>query len=163
MLCVSQAMRSTLLHPPALLPYLPPSLKTKAFFLPFPSASVRKTGGSRLAFCTSNYNGEGEEPMDSRQKKPSSSSKPFVITTPLYYVNASPHMGSAYPTIAADALSRFQVSPSPSPSLSVSLICIYASLIYLCMRVYVNISFFQVHLWPFLILPSCNIGLCNPI
>lgn len=31
----------------------------------------------------------------------------FVITTPLYYVNALPHMGSAYPTIAADVLSRF--------------------------------------------------------
>ncbi|CAI7908328.1 unnamed protein product [Closterium sp. NIES-54] len=32
----------------------------------------------------------------------------FVVTTPLYYVNAAPHMGSAYPTIAADALARFQ-------------------------------------------------------
>ena len=32
----------------------------------------------------------------------------FTITTPLYYVNAAPHMGSAYPTIAADALARFQ-------------------------------------------------------
>lgn len=32
----------------------------------------------------------------------------FVITTPLYYVNALPHMGSAYPTIAADVLARFQ-------------------------------------------------------
>ena len=31
----------------------------------------------------------------------------FVITTPLYYVNALPHMGSAYPTIAADVLARF--------------------------------------------------------
>ncbi|MDX2242862.1 MAG: methionine--tRNA ligase [Leptolyngbyaceae cyanobacterium bins.302] len=31
----------------------------------------------------------------------------FVITTPLYYVNAMPHMGSAYPTIAADVLARF--------------------------------------------------------
>lgn len=31
----------------------------------------------------------------------------FTVTTPLYYVNASPHMGSAYPTIAADALARF--------------------------------------------------------
>ena len=30
-----------------------------------------------------------------------------TITTPLYYVNAPPHMGSAYPTIAADALARF--------------------------------------------------------
>lgn len=33
----------------------------------------------------------------------------FYVTTPLYYVNAAPHMGSAYPTIAADALARFQV------------------------------------------------------
>ncbi|PSB00985.1 methionine--tRNA ligase [Merismopedia glauca] len=32
----------------------------------------------------------------------------FSITTPLYYVNGSPHIGSAYPTIAADAVSRFE-------------------------------------------------------
>ncbi|MBN8560887.1 MAG: methionine--tRNA ligase [Leptolyngbya sp. UWPOB_LEPTO1] len=32
----------------------------------------------------------------------------FSLTTPLYYVNDSPHIGSAYPTIAADALARFQ-------------------------------------------------------
>ncbi|KAJ1400178.1 Rossmann-like alpha/beta/alpha sandwich fold [Sesbania bispinosa] len=34
--------------------------------------------------------------------------EPFVLTTPLYYVNAPPHMGSAYSTIAADAIARFQ-------------------------------------------------------
>ncbi|KAM0830275.1 hypothetical protein ACQ4PT_066314 [Festuca glaucescens] len=33
---------------------------------------------------------------------------PYVLTTPLYYVNAPPHMGSAYTTIAADAVARFQ-------------------------------------------------------
>ena len=32
----------------------------------------------------------------------------FTITTPLYYVNDLPHIGSAYPTIAADAMARFQ-------------------------------------------------------
>ncbi|KAF2620757.1 hypothetical protein F2Q68_00041558 [Brassica cretica] len=32
----------------------------------------------------------------------------FVLTTPLYYVNAPPHMGSAYTTIAADSIARFQ-------------------------------------------------------
>lgn len=32
----------------------------------------------------------------------------YTITTPLYYVNAKPHMGSAYPTIAADVLARYQ-------------------------------------------------------
>ncbi|MEM6839651.1 MAG: methionine--tRNA ligase, partial [Cyanobacteria bacterium P01_C01_bin.120] len=31
----------------------------------------------------------------------------FAITTPLYYVNGLPHIGSAYTTIAADALARF--------------------------------------------------------
>jgi methionyl-tRNA synthetase len=32
----------------------------------------------------------------------------FALTTPLYYVNARPHIGSAYTTIAADALARYQ-------------------------------------------------------
>ncbi|MCX5657180.1 MAG: methionine--tRNA ligase [Candidatus Omnitrophica bacterium] len=31
----------------------------------------------------------------------------FYITTPIYYVNASPHIGHSYTTIAADAISRF--------------------------------------------------------
>ncbi|MDF5718099.1 MAG: methionine--tRNA ligase [Rhizonema sp. NSF051] len=34
--------------------------------------------------------------------------KTFALTTPLYYVNDLPHMGSAYPTMAADAIARFQ-------------------------------------------------------
>ena len=32
--------------------------------------------------------------------------KKFYITTPLYYVNASPHIGHSYTTIAADSLAR---------------------------------------------------------
>ena len=32
--------------------------------------------------------------------------KKFYITTPIYYVNASPHLGHAYTTIAADILAR---------------------------------------------------------
>lgn len=31
----------------------------------------------------------------------------FYITTPLYYVNASPHIGHTYTTVAADCLARF--------------------------------------------------------
>lgn len=34
--------------------------------------------------------------------------KTFAITTPLYYVNDVPHIGSAYTTMAADARSRFE-------------------------------------------------------
>jgi len=37
----------------------------------------------------------------------SENSDHVAITTPLYYVNGLPHIGSAYPTIAADALARF--------------------------------------------------------
>lgn len=33
--------------------------------------------------------------------------KKFYITTPLYYVNADPHIGHAYTQIATDAISRF--------------------------------------------------------
>jgi methionyl-tRNA synthetase len=32
---------------------------------------------------------------------------PFYITTPIYYVNARPHLGHAYTTIVADVASRF--------------------------------------------------------
>ncbi len=33
--------------------------------------------------------------------------KPFYITTPIYYVNDKPHLGTAYCTITADVLKRF--------------------------------------------------------
>ncbi|MBU4345118.1 MAG: methionine--tRNA ligase [Proteobacteria bacterium] len=33
--------------------------------------------------------------------------RPFYITTPIYYVNAMPHLGHAYTTIAADVVCRF--------------------------------------------------------
>ena len=35
--------------------------------------------------------------------------KSFYITTPIYYVNDDPHIGTAYTTILADVLSRYQV------------------------------------------------------
>jgi methionyl-tRNA synthetase len=36
------------------------------------------------------------------------SKEKFYITTPIYYVNAKPHIGHAYTSIAADAVARFQ-------------------------------------------------------
>ena len=33
---------------------------------------------------------------------------PFYVSTPIYYVNAQPHLGHAYTTIAADVAARFQ-------------------------------------------------------
>ncbi len=34
--------------------------------------------------------------------------EPFYLTTPIYYVNAQPHLGHAYTTILADTMARFQ-------------------------------------------------------
>ena len=34
--------------------------------------------------------------------------KPYFLTTPIYYVNDSPHIGHAYTTLACDALARFK-------------------------------------------------------
>ena len=34
-------------------------------------------------------------------------SKPFYITTPVYYINGRPHIGQAYTTVAADVITRF--------------------------------------------------------
>lgn len=60
------------------------------------------SGGALYCTCAAGNGGVTEQQL-------STSSDPFVLTTPLYYVNAPPHMGSAYTTIAADAIARFQV------------------------------------------------------
>lgn len=41
-------------------------------------------------------------------KSTDSTDKTFALTTPLYYVNDVPHVGSAYTTMAADALAQFK-------------------------------------------------------
>jgi methionyl-tRNA synthetase len=38
--------------------------------------------------------------------KPDSNSEHFYLTTPIYYVNARPHLGHAYSTIVCDAIAR---------------------------------------------------------
>ncbi len=35
-------------------------------------------------------------------------STPFYVTTPIYYVNDAPHIGHAYPTVAADVVARWR-------------------------------------------------------
>lgn len=39
---------------------------------------------------------------------PDTNRNTFTVTTPLYYVNDLPHIGSAYTTMAADAITRFE-------------------------------------------------------
>ncbi|MDR0308947.1 MAG: methionine--tRNA ligase [Coriobacteriales bacterium] len=42
------------------------------------------------------------------QNLPSSELESFYLTTPIYFVNSVPHLGTAYTTIAADSLARFK-------------------------------------------------------
>lgn len=69
------------------------------------SYSVVRKDGRRSVRPRAGIDGGGSDPESEKGKT-------FIVTTPLYYVNAAPHMGSAYPTIAADALARFQVRTS---------------------------------------------------
>ena len=41
--------------------------------------------------------------MSPNQDKPK-----FYITTPIYYVNARPHLGHSYTTIVADTIARYK-------------------------------------------------------
>ncbi|KAF8395099.1 hypothetical protein HHK36_019040 [Tetracentron sinense] len=72
-------------------------LKNRLHFRQNPPPSSSKA----VTFCSyrNHLQSVGEEPVVA---------EPFVLTTPLYYVNAPPHMGSAYTTIAADVIARFQ-------------------------------------------------------
>jgi methionyl-tRNA synthetase len=45
-------------------------------------------------------------PNPSMPDQPDNSSGTFYITTPIYYVNARPHLGHAYSTIVCDAIAR---------------------------------------------------------
>ena len=39
----------------------------------------------------------------------------FYLTTPIYYVNAAPHIGHAYTTIVADLIKRFKRCRATAP------------------------------------------------
>ena len=40
----------------------------------------------------------------------------FYLTTPIYYINAPPHLGHAYTTIVADAMARYRRLAAPTSS-----------------------------------------------
>ena len=48
----------------------------------------------------------GEALRSSRERRVAFAAVSFYVTTPIYYVNAAPHLGHAYSTIGADVLAR---------------------------------------------------------
>src|SRR3989304_5664702 len=62
---------------------------------PRPARPARRlTGASQLCKC------QGADPAMTRRT--------FYLTTPIYYVNARPHLGHACTTIMADAMCRYR-------------------------------------------------------
>ncbi|XP_052204721.1 methionine--tRNA ligase, chloroplastic/mitochondrial [Diospyros lotus] len=78
------------------------NLKNRLHFRTNLFSSHQSRGALSLYYCTCSGKSRSLPVGEAANKDP------FVITTPLYYVNAPPHMGSAYTTIAADAMARFQ-------------------------------------------------------
>src|SRR3546814_911636 len=66
------------------------------------SGGAGVTAGSEA--LTSRANLEGSRPMTVSD----TGAKRFYITTPIYYVNAAPHIGHAYTTMACDVMARFK-------------------------------------------------------
>ncbi|KAH1045649.1 hypothetical protein J1N35_036433 [Gossypium stocksii] len=90
--CSIQSSLSCILKPSFFFNFKTTQFKNRLYF---PQNHLISSKRSLLCTCSGNFQA-GEK------------AEPFVITTPLYYVNAPPHMGSAYSTIAADAIARFQ-------------------------------------------------------
>lgn len=73
--------------------------------------------------------------------------KSHYVTTPIFYVNASPHLGHLYSAVLADCFhrykllqgfnSKFATGKSPMTSLSRSL-SIYSACVFNCFYLYVN-------------------------
>ncbi|KAK4579112.1 hypothetical protein RGQ29_028971 [Quercus rubra] len=96
---INQSIQNTLwllnpLHNPSKL------VKPTFHFRSNPFFSSPSYRSKRALFCTCTSASSDKNLQDGGEA--------FVLTTPLYYVNAPPHMGSAYSTIAADAIARFQ-------------------------------------------------------
>ena len=67
-------------------------------------------GSQRLLSTTSLQMASAASASTSSASTPSSApaAPTFTITTPIYYVNDSPHVGHAYTTVSCDAIARFQ-------------------------------------------------------
>ncbi|XP_022765183.1 methionine--tRNA ligase, chloroplastic/mitochondrial isoform X2 [Durio zibethinus] len=97
--CSIQSSLSCLLKPSYFFNFKTTQFKNRLYF---PQNHFISSKRSLLCTCSSNNNNNNSNFQTGEKVEP------FVITTPLYYVNAPPHMGSAYTTIAADAIARFQ-------------------------------------------------------
>ncbi|KAB5531197.1 tRNA synthetases class I (M)-domain-containing protein [Coniochaeta sp. 2T2.1] len=74
-----------------------------------PRSLVAPRTGWVCAGCSVRRDVASRRWQTSSSAPPSQPSKPYYITTPIFYVNAAPHVGHMYSMILADVLKRWQV------------------------------------------------------
>ncbi|KAI3322995.1 tRNA synthetases class I (M)-domain-containing protein [Xylariaceae sp. AK1471] len=68
--------------------------------------SCRAHGATRMRFSSTSSSGSGSDTSKLAQQQ---NDKPYYVTTPIFYVNASPHVGHLYSMLIADVLKRWEV------------------------------------------------------
>ncbi|KAI8946213.1 tRNA synthetases class I (M)-domain-containing protein [Xylaria longipes] len=68
--------------------------------------SCRAHRATRMRFSTSSKLSQQQQQEQQQQQQ---DDKPYYVTTPIFYVNASPHVGHLYSMLIADVLKRWQV------------------------------------------------------
>ncbi|KAK0727225.1 putative METHIONYL-TRNA SYNTHETASE, mitochondrial [Lasiosphaeria miniovina] len=72
------------------------------------SCSSQSPRSSSRSFTTARATSNSTSTSISTPTSPSPSAKPYYVTTPIYYVNAAPHVGHLYSMVLADVLKRWQ-------------------------------------------------------
>ncbi|KAK5630846.1 hypothetical protein RRF57_006561 [Xylaria bambusicola] len=71
--------------------------------------SCRAWGATRLRFSTSASASTSSSSSNSGKLSRQQNDKPYYVTTPIFYVNASPHIGHLYSMLIADVFKRWEV------------------------------------------------------
>ncbi|KAI1311498.1 tRNA synthetases class I (M)-domain-containing protein [Xylaria venustula] len=64
---------------------------------------------SSTSSSSSNSSRTSSEKLSQQHQQQELNSKPYYVTTPIFYVNASPHVGHLYSMLIADVLKRWEV------------------------------------------------------
>ncbi|KAI1754558.1 tRNA synthetases class I (M)-domain-containing protein [Xylaria castorea] len=71
--------------------------------------SCRAHQATRMRFSSSSNGGGKLLQQQQQQQEHQQGDKPYYVTTPIFYVNASPHVGHLYSMLIADVLKRWEV------------------------------------------------------
>ncbi|KAI1422192.1 tRNA synthetases class I (M)-domain-containing protein [Xylaria sp. FL1777] len=71
--------------------------------------SCRAHRATRIRFSSSSSTSNRSSKLSQQQRQQQHDDKPYYVTTPIFYVNASPHVGHLYSMLIADVFKRWAV------------------------------------------------------